>query len=129
MRSRDARRLRSAAAGEAGAVLLEVVVALAILAVAAIAAVAMAAEGGGAVARARAAEDRMRQASHLMEAITLWPREDLDRRLGRRAQGPFVLTLQRPAPEVYTAALADSATGRVLLATSIFRRDTADALP
>lgn len=117
------------AANAAGAVLLEVVVALALLSIAGIAAVAMAAESMGAVGRAREAETRLREASHFMEAVALWPREDLDRRLGARRQGPFVLTLQRPSPELYTAALADSATGRVLLSTSLFRPDTADALP
>jgi type II secretory pathway pseudopilin PulG len=122
VRSGDAR-------GDSGAVLLEVVVAMALLAVAAIAAIAMAAEAGGAVSRARAAEARMREASHFMETVALWSRDDLDRRLGRRAQGPFVLALQRPAPELYLAALADTATGRVLLSTSLFRPDTADALP
>ena len=128
MRSGDSRP-RAARLGESGAVLLEVVVAMALLAVAAIAAIAMAAEAGGAVARARAAEARMREASHLMEAVALWTRDDLDRRLGRRPQGPFVLALGRPAPELYTAALADTATGRVLLFTSLFRPDTADARP
>jgi type II secretory pathway pseudopilin PulG len=115
--------------GDAGAVLLEVVIAMAVLAVAGIAAVAMAAEAAGAVTRARASEARLRDASHLMEAVALWPREDLDRRLGARRQGPFVLTLQRPARELYIAVLTDSAGGRVLLATSLFRRDTADAAP
>jgi type II secretory pathway pseudopilin PulG len=115
--------------GDAGAVLLEVVIAMAVLAVAGIAAIAMAAEASGAVARARESEARLRSASHLLEAVALWPREELDRRLGARRQGPFVLTLQRPARELYTAVLADSAGGRVLLATSLFRRDTADAAP
>jgi type II secretory pathway pseudopilin PulG len=115
--------------GDAGAVLLEVVIALAVLAVAGIAAIGMAAEASGAVARARESEGRLRSASHFMEAVALWPREDLDRRLGTRRQGPFMLTLQRPAPELYTAVLADSAGGRVLLATSLFRRDSADARP
>lgn len=115
---------RTAARGDAGAVLLEVVIALAVLAVAGIAAVGMAAEAAGAVARARASEGRLRSASHFMEAVALWPREDLDRRLGARRQGPFVLTLGRPDPELYTAVLADSAGGRVLISTSLFRRDT-----
>jgi type II secretory pathway pseudopilin PulG len=113
--------------GDAGAVLLEVIVALALLASAGLAAVGMAAEASGAVARARAAEVETRQAARLMDAVSLWPREDLDRRLGDRRQGPFVLRIGRPDPELYTAVLADSATRRVLLSTSLFRRDTADA--
>lgn len=115
--------------GDAGAVLLEVIVALALLATAGLAAVSMAAEAAGAVSRAATAEVEMRQAARLMDAVSLWPREDLDRRLGDRRQGPFILRIARPADELYTAALADSSTGRVLLATSLFRRDTADAHP
>jgi len=115
--------------GDAGAVLLEVIVALALLATAGLAAVSMAAEAAGAVSRAATAEVEMRQATRLMDAVSLWPRADLDRRLGDRRQGPFILRIGRPSGELYTAALADSATGRVLLATSLFRQDTADAHP
>ena len=115
--------------GDAGAVLLEVIVALALLATAGLAAVSMAVEAAGAVSRAATAEVEMRQAARLMDAVSLWPREDLDRRMGDRRQGPFILRIARPSGELYTAALADSATGRVLLATSLFRRDTADAQP
>jgi hypothetical protein len=89
----------------------------------------MAAEAAGAVSRARQAEVRTEQGSRFMDAVSLWTRADLDRRLGDRRQGPFILRLERPDPELYTAALADSATGHVLLSTSLFRRDTADALP
>jgi hypothetical protein len=115
--------------GDAGAVLLEVIVALALLATAGLAAVSMAAEAAGAVSRASTAEVEMRQAARLMDAVSLWPRADLDRRMGDRRQGPFILRIARPADELYTAALADSATRRVLLATSLFRQDTADAQP
>jgi type II secretory pathway pseudopilin PulG len=114
--------------GDAGAVLLEVIVALALLASAGLAAVSMAAEAAEAVSRAREAEVRTAEASRFMDAVSLWTRADLDRRLGERRQGPFILRLDRPDPELYTTALADSASGRVLLATSLFRRDTADAL-
>ena len=115
--------------GDVGAVLLEVIVAMVLLASAGLAAVSMAAEAAGAVSRARQAEVRTEQGSRFMDAVSLWTRADLDRRLGDRRQGPFILRLERPDPELYTAALADSATGHVLLSTSLFRRDTADALP
>jgi hypothetical protein len=129
-RTRRPRRRRCISRlGQGGAVLFEVIVAMALLAGSGLAAVSMAAEAVGAVTRARQAEARMREAARLMDAVSLWPREDLDRRLGDRREGPFILRIQRPDPELYTAALADSASRRVLLATSIFRRDTTDALP
>ncbi|HEX8243722.1 MAG TPA: hypothetical protein VF541_09510, partial [Longimicrobium sp.] len=107
--------------------LLEVIVAMVLLASAGLAAVSMAAEAVGAVSRAREAEVRTADASRFMDAVSLWTRADLDRRLGDRRQGPFILRLEHPDPELYTAALADSATGYVLLSTSLFRADTADA--
>lgn len=114
--------------GDAGAVLLEVVVALTILAVGGAAGVTMAAEAARAVGHARAADGELRAASHFMENVALWTRADLDRHLGARPQGAWTLSIDRPDPELYTAALADSS-GRVLLRTSLFRADTAHAAP
>ena len=57
--------------------------------------------------------------------MSLWPREDLDRRLGERAQGPWRLTITRPAPTLYVVSLADSASGGAagaeLLTTTLYR--------
>lgn len=114
---------------EEGAVLLEAIVALTILAVAGTAAVAMVSESAGAVERAREADLRVRQAGSFMEAVALWTRDDLDRRLGDRAQGPFRLRIARPEPELYDVELVDTAGNHTLLRTSLFRPDTARALP
>jgi type II secretory pathway pseudopilin PulG len=113
---------------EAGAALLEVIVAVSILATAGTAAVAMTSESARAVERARDADRRAREAGAFMEAVALWPRADLDRRLGEREQGPWRLTIQRPDPELYTVSLVDSS-GTELLRTALFRRDTARAFP
>ncbi|HEY0025317.1 MAG TPA: hypothetical protein VGB24_20685 [Longimicrobium sp.] len=113
-----------------GAVLLEAIVAIVILAVAGTAAVAMVGQAAEGVRRARAADVEAREASALMHAVALWTREDLDRRLGSRPQGPWRLSVQRPDPELYDVALTDSAGARVILRTSLFRPDTArDLLP
>ena len=109
---------------EAGAALLEVIVAVAILATAGTAAVAMASESARAVERARAADLRAREASAFLDAVALWPREDLDRRLGERPQGPWRLRIGRPDPELYTVALVDTASGADLLRTALFRPDS-----
>lgn len=66
---------------------------------------------------------RVSAADALLEAVTLWPRGDLDRHLGERAEGEFVLVVDRPTDELYYVAVRDTgASGnRVLLATSLYR--------
>src|SRR4051812_27068530 len=81
-----------------GAVLLEVLVALAILVTAGAAAVAMASESAAALARAREADREMRRASAFFDAVALWPRADLDRHLGDRTQGVWRMRVDRPWP-------------------------------
>ena len=79
-----------------GVALLEVIVALAIFATAGVAALAMAAEITRVVRDAHAAEAELRDASAFLEAVVLWPRSDLDQRLGDRRQGPWLLRVERP---------------------------------
>lgn len=113
------RKLRLRA--RAGAALLDVMVALAILAVAGVAAVAATGESVRAAARLRESEREIREASAFLEAVALWPREDLDRRLGDRAQGRWRLRISRPSPTVYEIALTDSTDTDVLLETALYR--------
>ena len=107
--------------GRAGAALLEVMVALAILAIAGVAAVAATRESVRAAARLREGEREIREASAFLEAVALWPREDLDRRLGERAQGRWRLRISRPSPTVYEIALTDSTGADFLLETALYR--------
>lgn len=106
--------------GDAGAALLEAVLALLILSTACVSATAMAATFSRTAARAREADREVREASAFMDAVSLWTRDDLDRRLGDREQGPWRMTVQRPVPTLYVVELADSA-GVDLLRTSLFR--------
>lgn len=105
----------------AGAVLLEVLIAMTIFAVAASAALARAAQARHAVVLARAAEARIVAASAFMDRVALWPREDLDRHLGQRAEGPWSLEVERPSPDLYMIALRDSSRRSVLLRTAVYR--------
>lgn len=107
--------------GKAGAALFEVIVALTILAVAGLAAVSMARQASASVQRLREAEAEMRAASAFLDAVALWPREDLDRRLGLREQGPWRLLIERPVPTLYVIALHDSTHTREILRTSLHR--------
>jgi type II secretory pathway pseudopilin PulG len=107
--------------GESGAVLLEVMLALVLLAVGGTAAVVMASESARAVQHAREVDTEMRAASAFFDAVALWPREDLDRHLGERAQGSWRMTVQRPTPTLYTVVLRDTLRGAEILRTSLFR--------
>lgn len=115
-----------------GVVLLEVLVAVALLAIGCLTVVTLVAETSQVVARARARDRALREASAFLEAVALWPREDLDRHLGDRPEGAWVLTVARPTPVLYTVTLADSgaATGSrsALLRTILFRPEVAHAL-
>lgn len=115
------RRVRRGA--RPGAVLLEALVALTILAVAGAAVVALAADSARAVERAATADAAVQRASAFLDAVALWPREDLDRHLGTRGEGPWRMTVDRPVPTLYAVALADSGGRRVLLATVLYRAE------
>jgi hypothetical protein len=117
-----------------GAALLEAMVALTILTVAGAWAVAMANQSADAIRRVREADAEIRRASGFLDAVALWPREDLDRRLGDRREGEWVLSVERPALSLYTIVLstapdseAGRPTGRVLLSTALFRPEALDA--
>jgi type II secretory pathway pseudopilin PulG len=105
---------------DAGASLLEVIVALTILVTAGTAALAMASQVLHAVERARLVEAEFRAANAFFEAVALWTRDDLDRRLGERRQGAWRLRIDRPTPTLYVAVLRDSL-GYELLRTSFHR--------
>ena len=85
--------------------LLEVLVALVLVAVAGTATATLAADAARAAARVRAGEAALRRANTFLEAVALWPREDLDRHLGERAEGPWILTVARPTPVLYEVTL------------------------
>jgi hypothetical protein len=104
-----------------GAVLLEAMAALVILSVAGTAAVTLVSQSADAVRRARAAEVEARAADDFFQAVSLWTREDLDRRLGERPQGDWRLRIQRPTPTLYEVVLVDSAATREILRTSVHR--------
>lgn len=109
----------------AGAALLEAIVALALLATSGVAVAALGAGSSDAARRAREADARVRRASAFLEAVALWPREDLDRRLGDRTQGPWRLRIERPRPTLYLVTLADSAPPRAtVLTTALYRPET-----
>lgn len=113
----------------AGSVLLEVLVAITVLALAGSSAVAVAVESLRTAQIAREHEERIRTASAFLHGVALWPRGDLDRRLGGREQGPWILHIERPAPTLYVLRLEEAATAMELLRTAVFRHGTEDPGP
>ena len=108
-----------------GAVLLEALVALAVLGMVGGAAALSVSESMRAVAHVHDTEAHLRDTARFLTAVSLWPRADLDRHLGTSPQGPWRLHIDRPRTTLYDVTLADTATGRVLLRTALFRPDTA----
>lgn len=110
-----------------GMTLLEVLIALAIFGSAAMAAVGLAGQSWRAVETAQAADQSLVEASAFLDAVALWPREDLDQRLGVRMQHPWRLRIDRVVPTLYVAILTDSSGRDTLLITSLFRPEPAHA--
>ena len=106
-----------------GAVLLEVMVALTVLATVGGTAAWMCSESIRTVVRAHAVESEVRQAERFMAAVSLWPREDLDRHLGSSPQGAWRLYVDRVRPDLYEVALVDTTSEWVLLSTALLRRE------
>ena len=106
-----------------GVALLEALVALALLGSVGSAAAWSAAESLRAVRRTHQREGEQRAAAQLLSAVSLWPRADLDRHLGRRAEGPWRMYIERPAPTIYTVTLTDTTGGVTVLQTAFYRAE------
>jgi len=104
-----------------GAVLLEAMVALAVLGAIASTAAWQTAELLNAVSRIRTAEENIRAAQRLLTAVSLWPREDLDRHLGNGPQGPWMMYVERVGDDIYEVVLRDTVSERPVLRTALLR--------
>lgn len=104
---------------ERGALLLEVLAALTIFGASALTTLSLLTQLSESEHRAQAVERRLTDQDRLLTAYSLLEREDLDRRLGTRAVGPYVVEVQRPAPTLYRVTIGDS--GGVDLATLLHR--------
>ena len=115
--------MRPRGSARPGVVLLETLVALAILGAAGAALATLAVSATDAVHRAERLDTDVRRASAFLDVVALWPREDLDRHLGTRPQGEWILDVQHVAPTLYVVAIADSGDARPLLRTALYRAE------
>ena len=90
---------------ERGAVLLEVLAATAVLAFAGLALVELVGAGASHAHRDRMREREVADEERLLAAWSLLSTIDLDRRLGRREVGPYVVEVQRPERGLYRIAI------------------------
>jgi len=127
MKRRCRRLVRMTTGCRPGVVLLEVIVALTVLAISGVSLLALTVQSERAVSAAQDGLREIRAAHAFMESVALWERSDLDRHLGSRAEGPFVLVVDRVAPAIYRATLYDEPTmghgRRPVLETSLYRRE------
>lgn len=104
-----------------GVALLEAIAAMTIIVIGGAGAVGTAAQAMTAVRHAWDAERQLRAAVEFLDVVTLWPQRDLDLRLGRHRQGPWILEIERAAPGLFLVTLEDSVGDRALLRTSVYR--------
>jgi hypothetical protein len=84
--------------------------------------------GTRAVTQARERERELADEDRLLSAYTLLARPDLDRRLGIRDVGPYLVKVQRPEPTLYRVALSRGQAPDVEdLVTVVFRQEPAHA--
>lgn len=115
---------------ERGVALLEVMVAVAILAAAGLALVALASEATRAATSDRTREWELADEERLLTAYTLLTRTDLDRRLGARTIGPYVVTVQRPERTLYRIAIGQSEAPQLEdLVTVVYRGENRSGSP
>jgi type II secretory pathway pseudopilin PulG len=107
--------------------LLEVIVAMTVFTIAAVSTAGWVRQTISATTSAQAATVRLRAASAYLDRLALWPREDLDRHLGERREGPYAVMVSRPLPTVYAVVLMDSTGSITLLQTSIYRPELSNA--
>jgi hypothetical protein len=90
---------------EHGVVLLEIMVAIVILVTAGLAMVEVVSGSLQSAERAREREGQLADQERLLTAYTLLVRSDLDRRLGSRQVGGYVVNVQRPERGLYRIAV------------------------
>ena len=103
--------------------LLEVLAALTILGLVMLPMMELFSGAASAWSRAVERERRIADEERLLSAHALLSSNDLDRRIGARDIGPYVLTITRPEPELYRVSVGTTGVLREDLVT-VVRRET-----
>ena len=97
---------------------------LTILAIAGIGWITLLAQTRASIAELRLRETRLRAAGDLLQRYRFLDARELDARLGARRAGDLVISVSALAPHLYALAALDSSASTVLLATTVYARDT-----
>jgi len=125
IRIRQGKRLQTPVAFR-GTVLLEVIVALTLVAVAGVSLLELTMQAASAAGAARQRAEMVADANAFLESISLWPRADLDRHIGRRREGKFEVLTERPTPTLYHVVIgareSDGGQLHVIVETTLYRQ-------
>ena len=110
-----------------GVALLEVMVGLTVLAIAGVGLLVVLAQASDSIHALDQRDAEARAASAHLDRVALWTRDQLDGRIGSTRLADWTLHVASLTPTMYRVALADTATGALLLETSLYRPDSADA--
>ena len=105
----------------AGFVLLESLLAMAIVGIMCLGLLSVFREAAHSLTLLNDRQRQLRDADRFFTAVALWTRVDLERRLGSRQQGPYVLTISGTTPVLFDVELADARTRATLLTTTLYR--------
>ena len=106
-----------------GALLIEVVVALAITSLVGVAALHFGQASVGLTAEMALREQELRRADQLLLAYSMATAAELDQRIGSQNLGPYLVRVQRPDPELYRVSVSKlTRPDAELLVTVVYRR-------
>jgi Tfp pilus assembly protein PilV len=107
-----------------GTAIIEVLVALVVLAVAGTALVAMLGQAQASVNLTHRREHEVEPAVQLLDEVLTMSHGEIEARIGSTRRRGFSLTISASAPSLYALQVANTATGVVLLRTTLYRPDS-----
>lgn len=110
-----------------GSALLDVVIALAVLGLSGTALITLLGQTAHSVRHVRDTERQVRRASDELGRFTTYDRPALAAMIGRSIRRGWIISVEQVNPDLFDVSIADTANGARLLATTIYRPDTARA--
>jgi len=105
----------------AGVALLDAVCALAIAGSVGIGMQVLTLQSAASSRQVAESEQHLADADAFLHAVVLWPRDDLERRLGARRQGEWILEVESASSETFIVRLRRPDGGEAILWTAVHR--------
>jgi type II secretory pathway pseudopilin PulG len=123
--SRD-NQLRRVRGQRRGMALIEAIIGLVLLGTVGTSLLMLLGQGRASIRTMRATEEDIDGASAALEGLVVDNRDDLSRRVGWTVAGKLALHVEEVAPSLFDVAVTRIPGGQPLLATTLYRRDSAD---